>query len=211
MQNNNGTSHEEVVNVEEYLEKLGLTQAVDAFLFKPDMHDLYHNLFVGSCEDLKAQAESMPEDIRDILLERMDNYESVENVFIEASICRFKKYLAEVIYLNEDLMGDVTGVAQCYKVALEAHSDALEKSAMEVAESIMEDLVESYKSTWLGYLRDVDNHESKKAILSVVLGDKIPGIENSIVVEVDVGELMRAHEAEDDEDDGKDGEEDGEE
>lgn len=197
MKNNDWTRLEEGA-AGEYLEKLGLTQALDSFLFTPDMYDLYHVLYVGSCDGLKACIQDMPECVRETLMKRMDGYEDAESFFIDAAIEEFKAHLATLLAANEYTLGDVSGIVQCYKDALEGSSKHLENLAMELAGESLDYMIQAYKKTWLTVLRDVEDQEDKKVILKAALGDDIPDLEHCVVIEVDASKMFGDDEEEGD-------------
>lgn len=204
MNYNNWTRPEDDGALDAYLEKLGLTQALDSFLSTPKMNDMYHEMFVGSCDGLKACIETLPESVRAVLLEKMEVYESAETAFVNRSIVDFKEHMATLMGANEYTLGDASGVVQCYKTALENHAESLENLAMELAGEQLDYLVDSYKKIWLSVLRDVESQEDKFAILKAALGNDIPegiDLEKCVVIEVDASKMF-GH----DEDDTEEGE-----
>lgn len=199
-ENNNKWTRLDEERVEEVLSEMGLTQAVNTFLMLPALMDMYHDLFVGSCDGLKALIEGMPEEIRETLLGRLtDEYETAESVFTNMAIAEFKETLAEIGCVNNHMLGDNSGVILCYKTALEAGAESLKTAARDVAEETLDDFVDAFKKSWMAHLSKVDDQESMKAILKAALGDEIPDLEGCIVVPVNMTVMADEDEDEDEE------------
>ena len=202
-ENNKGT-RQDGINVEEVLQRQGLTQAVDNFLMRPELMDMYHELFAGSCDGLKAMVGDMPEEARAVLLPRVsEEYETAEALFTNIAIGEFKKLLASVILYNQAILGDVSGVVLCYKSALENGSEALKETASNVAENELEDMLDVFKKTWMihMYTGEVKEQDSMRAILKAAMGEDLPHIDECTVVPVDLNKVLRAMQAEEETED----------
>ena len=201
--NNNGTRQNDIT-VEEVLQRQGLTQAVDNFLMLPGMMDMYHDLFVGSCEGLKAMVGDMPEEARAVLLPRVsEEYETAEGPFTELATGEFKKLIASMMLFNQEILGDVSGVALCYKMALESGSDALKATAGDVAEKELDGMLDAFKKSWLIHMHtgDVKDQDSMRAILKAAMGEDLPHIDECTVVPVNLNEVLHAMQAEEESED----------
>lgn len=199
-ENNNWTRLDEE-RVEEVLTGMGLTQAVDNFLMLPALMDMFHNLFVGSCDGLKALIEGMPEEIRETLMGRLtDEYETAEPVFTNMVIAEFKETLAEINCVNNYMLGNNSGVALCYKMALEEGSESLKAAAENAAEEVLDKFVDAFKKSWMIHLPGVTDQETMKAILKEAMGDEIPDLDGCVVVPVNMEDVLRGMSDEDEDD-----------
>ena len=204
-ENNNYRTRLDEGRVEEVLKDMGLTQALENFLMLPALMDMYHDLFIGSCEGLKAMIEDMPEEIRETLMGRLnEEYETAESIFTNKAIDEFKQTLAEINCVNCALLGNGSGVTTCYKLALEEGSEFLKAAAADIAEETLDDFVKAFKTSWMIHLPHVEDQDTLKAILKAALGDEIPDLEGCTVVPVNLAEML--HDMADDEGDGSDDE-----